>query len=424
MIMLKNCSAAFAVSLASLALATQSCASENASSADWPQWRGAHRNGVADEKNWSSAWPKEGPPQLWKAEVGTGFASVAVSHGRAYTLGNSQNRDTVFCLDANSGAPVWKHTYACELEPNSHAGGPGSTPAVDGDWVYTFSKKGHIFCLDAATGKVRWQKNVVADFGAKSPTWAFSSSPLIDGDRVLLNVFASGLALNKNTGALIWKGTGVSGYASPVLFNRAEGTGVVFFGTDALFGVNAEDGKTLWTYPWPTKWGENTPDPICVHDHLYVSTGHGLGAALLKLSDQAAPQKVWENKAIGNHISTPVLYNEFLYGFTGLVHRKGATNLSCVDFKTGEIKWTQPGLLGQLILSNGKLLMLTVDGVLIAAEATPEKYIELARAKVLESKEGEGKSPPKKCWTPPVLSAGRIYCRNASGELVCLDVSK
>jgi len=29
-----------------------------------------------------------------------------------------------------------------------------------------------------------------------------------------------------------------------------------------------------------------------------------------------------------------------------------------------------------------------------------------------------------KCWTTPVLAGGRIYCRNAAGDVVCLDVGK
>ena len=36
----------------------------------------------------------------------------------------------------------------------------------------------------------------------------------------------------------------------------------------------------------------------------------------------------------------------------------------------------------------------------------------LARAQVLGGK----------CWTTPVLAHGRIYCRNAKGTVVCLDV--
>ncbi len=91
------------------ALSFAACASETSPSAnDWPQWRGPHRNGISDESAWSTDWPKEGPKVLWKADIGVGYASVAVSRGRAYTMGNSGNEDTVWCFDAATGEVVWK----------------------------------------------------------------------------------------------------------------------------------------------------------------------------------------------------------------------------------------------------------------------------------------------------------------------------
>ncbi len=397
-------------------------------STEWPQWRGPQRNGISVESDWSATWPKEGPKILWSASIGTGYAAVAVSNGHVFTMGNQQGEDIVWCLDAVTGKVIWRYAYASELDPHSHAGGPGSTPSIDGECVYTFSKHGVIHCLDATTGKVKWTKNVLADFGATKPEWAFSCSPLIVGDKLLINAFASGLALNKLTGELLWKGTGTSGYASPVLFKMKETTGAAFFGKESLFGVNIADGKVLWEIPWKTSWGENNPDPIVSNDTLYVSTGHGLGAALFKLSEDPKPVTVWENKALGNHISTAILKDGNVYGFSGLVHRKPSpakpNYLSCVDFSTGHEKWRQVDILGQITLAGDKLIMMTTEGELIVAEASPDKYTELARAKVLESKPSEGKGAPKKCWTVPVLSGGRLYCRNASGDLVCVDVSK
>ena len=415
--------------IATLAAGSAVNASESpAASTDWPQWRGPQRNGISDESDWTVKWGKDGPKVLWTASAGTGYASFAVSHGRVYTMGNQKGEDIVWCLDAASGKEIWHYAYACELEPNSHAGGPGSTPAVDGDCVYTMSKRAQIHCLDAATGKVKWAKNAVADFGATKPQWAFSSAPLIVGDTLLLNCFASGLALNKATGDVLWKGTGTSGYASPVLFKIKNGTGAAFFGKEALFGVTIADGKVLWEIGWKTNWGENTPDPIVLDDLIYLSSGHGLGAASYKLSEDAKPALVWENKALGNHISSPVLKDGNLYGFSGLVHRKPTAEkpnyLSCVDFKTGKEKWRLPDMLGQIMMAGGRLIMMTTEGELIVSETSPEKYTELGRAKVLESKPAEGKGGAKKCWTVPVLSGGRIYCRNANGDVVCLDASK
>jgi len=63
-------------------------------------------------------------------------------------------------------------------------------------------------------------------------------------------------------------------------------------------------------------------------------------------------------------------------------------------------------------LAGGRLIALSDKGGLMIAQASPAGYVELAAAQVLEGK----------CWTVPVLADGRIYARNADGELVCIDV--
>jgi outer membrane protein assembly factor BamB len=65
------------------------------------------------------------------------------------------------------------------------------------------------------------------------------------------------------------------------------------------------------------------------------------------------------------------------------------------------------------MLAGGRLIALSDKGRLLMANAVPSGYTELASAQILEGK----------CWTAPVLSNGRIYARNATGDLVCVDVS-
>jgi outer membrane protein assembly factor BamB len=77
------------------------------------------------------------------------------------------------------------------------------------------------------------------------------------------------------------------------------------------------------------------------------------------------------------------------------------------------VKWAHEGLgAGSVTLAGGKLLALSDKGKLMIAPASPGGYVELAAAQILEGK----------CWTVPVLANGRIYARNADGELVCIDV--
>ena len=95
--------------------------------ADWPQWRGQNRNGTSNETGWTSEWTGE-PKIAWNATVGLGFSSMVVSGGGLATVGHADSQDTVFCFDAVSGKPVWKHSYPAELGDKYYEGGTTGTP--------------------------------------------------------------------------------------------------------------------------------------------------------------------------------------------------------------------------------------------------------------------------------------------------------
>ena len=189
---------------------------------DWPNYRGPNHTGISDEVDWQANWGDAGPKVLWRASVGTGSSSVVIAEGRAYTMGNhgeeeEQQEDTVYCVDAETGELLWKHTYHCPSLPKYYEGGTLATPTVDGGVVYTLSKMGDLFCLQADTGKVLWEQQLNRELGFTLPTWHFSGSPLILGDRLILNVGSACAAFNKHTGELIWEnGKDICGYSTPV----------------------------------------------------------------------------------------------------------------------------------------------------------------------------------------------------------------
>ncbi len=74
---------------------------------DWPNFRGPQHNGISNEINWGGDWANCETNVLWERQVGTGFSSIAVADGRVYTMGNTSNRDTVYCLDATTGEDLW-----------------------------------------------------------------------------------------------------------------------------------------------------------------------------------------------------------------------------------------------------------------------------------------------------------------------------
>jgi outer membrane protein assembly factor BamB len=384
---------------------------------DWPCWRGPDLNGISKEKSWTTAWPKEGPRQLWKASVGLGFSSMAVANGRMFTMGNQENIDTVFCFDAAKGALLWKHSYPCILDPRFYEGGTLATPTVNGNRVYTISKRGDVFCFEAATGKIVWNKNVARELGVKLNVgdqdnwWGFSGSPLVRGDLLILNLASDGTALNKDDGKAIWSnGKGLAGYSTPLPFKQNGKDLVALAVAESVVAVNERDGKVLWRYPWKTPYDVNAADPIVSGDKIFISSAYRHGCALLQMQGDGVTL-VYENKNMHNHFNPSVLINGFLYGIDGDAGHPGG--LACVEFATGARKWMEKSIgTGALMAAGDKLIIQGEKGELIIAEASPEKFKPLARSQVIGGK----------CWTTPVLANGRIYCRNSKGDLVCVDV--
>jgi outer membrane protein assembly factor BamB len=373
---------------------------------DWPRWRGPDLNGISPEKGWQAQWPAEGPKQLWKASVGTGFSSFSVSDGRVYTMGNTTNTDWVFCLDAETGKVVWGHSYPCPLAANNFEGGPCATPTVADGRVYTFSRKGDLFCLDSAKGTVIWSRNLNRELGLEIPTWGCASSALVEGAMVVVNMGSAGVALDRKSGKVVWvSAKGPGAYATPVPFKIGSERYLAILSRQSLIAVQAADGHEVWSYPWKTEYDVNAADPIVDGDKVFISSGYNHGGAVLKLTAQT-PEKVWENKNMRNHFDSCVLWQGYLYG-------PDDNGLRCLAFDTGELKWTYGEFgKGSLMVADGKLVGLSEKGELIIAEPTPAEFKPIARAQVLQGK----------CWTTPLLSNGHIYCRNAVGDVVCLDV--
>jgi outer membrane protein assembly factor BamB len=380
---------------------------------DWPHWRGPDRNGISIETGWKSQWPSAGPAMAWKAQAGLGFSSVVVTEGRAFTAGHADEKDTVFCFDANTGKVLWKHSYPSELGDKYFDGGTTGTPTVDGDRVFWLGRWGDTFCFNAADGKVIWNKNVQIETKARVPDWGFTGAPLVFGDKLILNVGDAGLALDKKTGAIVWQSAPKSaGYSTPLPFKQGNDTFTVFGSAESYVAVNPQNGQEAWRIRWLTQNGVNASDPIIDGEQVFVSTGYGKGAALFKLGG-ATPVEVWKSKALRTQMNAAVLHQGHLYGVDGDTTEKAS--LKCIDFATGAEKWKQTGFgSGGIIIADGKIIALSGTGELMIAPATPDGFKPTSRAQVLGGK----------CWTAPVLANGRIYCRNSRGDIAVIDVRK
>ncbi len=379
------------------------------SARDWPGWRGPERNGISRETGWNWRWGTNGPAVLWRSSIGTGFSSFAVQGGRVYTMGNAAGTDTVFCLAADTGKILWRHSYPCDPQPLSYEGGPSATPAVDDGRVFTFSKEGHLFCLEATDGRIVWSKKFEPwpyQEGDWRNTWRYAGSPLVIGDRLFMSLGSAGMALNKKDGTILWQSAaGHPGYSSPVPYRAGADEALAFFSGRAVRAVEAASGRQLWEIPWKTLWDLNAADPVMHDGRMFVSSGNGVGCALFDHSTNP-PRELWRNKNIKTLMNAAALWQGHLYGFND-------THLSCISWETGVEQWsTRDVRKGSLLVAADKLILLSETGRLVVAEAAPQSYQPLATAQILEGR----------CWTSPVLYGGVLLARNAAGNVVCLDL--
>ena len=192
-----------------------------AQAADWPQWRGPQRNGISSETDLLQSWPADGPAVQWRTPLGNGFSGISIANGRVFTMFAQGDDEFAICLDAETGAEIWRHRTGPYYKETQGGDGPRSTPTVDGETVYVLGATGKLFALAAASGTPIWEKDLVAEFSSQVPRWGFSTSPLIEGNLLLVEAgghngnfvvdmaidrttAVTAVALDKNTGATAW----------------------------------------------------------------------------------------------------------------------------------------------------------------------------------------------------------------------------
>lgn len=405
-----------------------------ADSRDWPQWRGPHRDDLSTDTGLLKKWTDGGPPLVWQAHgLGAGFSSVAISGNRIYTMGDRTDGQYVLALNLADGKTVWA-TRIGEVWDDSGAPGPRGTPSVDGDSLYAIGTDGEVVALDAATGQIRWQHSMVRDYNGKMMSdWKFSESPLVDGDKLVFTPGSFGAllaAVDKHTGKDIWRaeggarvgtaGSNGAGYASMVI---SEGAGVrqyVQLAGRGLFGVNAQNGKILWSYNRIANDVANIPTPVVKGDYVFASTGYGAGSVLLKLEssgDGVAAKEVYflDGKTFQNHHGGFVLVGGYIYGGQG--HNNGFP--ICLDFLTGKVMWggnfRPEGTSGSAAVAyaDGHLYFRYQNGVMKLIEASPDSYKETGTFHI------PGARLPS--WSHPVILDGKLYLREQD-TLFCYNV--
>ena len=386
---------------------------------DWPQHLGPTRNGVNAGGGLTTVWPKSGPTLLWAYEVGEGFAGPAVAKGKLVLFHRVEDHDAVDCVDAITGKLIWRFRYPTDYRDGfGFDNGPRAVPAIADGRVYTFGAQGLLHCLDFKTGKKLWAVDTRAEYRSDKGFFGSAASPLVEGDHVVLNVGGRDghgiVAFDRKTGKLAWHATDhEAGYSSPTAATIGGRRYIFVFTREGLVALNPKDGKVVFQFPFRARMNAsvNAATPLIQKDLLFLSTSYRVGGKLIRVKDDAY-QEVWANDtSMSNHYATCVIHDGHLYGLHG--RQEYDPELRCVELTTGKVKWSAPMGAATVTLAGQHLLVMTEQGELIMAEASPNRYKKLASAPILAAT----------VRAYPALAADLFYARNGE-TLVCIDLRR
>lgn len=388
---------------------------------DWPQWRGANRDGISSETGLLDSWPEAGPPVVWKAgTIGGGYAPPAIAGGKVFGTGYGDGEESVWALSEADGSEAWKTVVAKvnydDIEAK-YATGPRATPTVDGDHLFFLGATGDLACLETESGNVVWSKHLVKDFGgALMSEWGFSEAPLVDGDHLICTPGGEKgavIALDKKTGDLVWQSkdlTDPAGYSSVVKAEICGKAQYVALTGASVAGINPEDGSVLWK---AERAGKSfvVATPIVEGDQVFV-TSADVGAHLYTISESGgslSATEEYKSMKMKNDWGGAVKVGDHVYADNG-------SAFVCLDFKSGE--GDRARLIGECgtLYAEGHLYLQNQDGIAALVEANPEN---LEVKSQFQQPEAEG----KKVYSVPVIANGKLYLR-ALDQLVAYDIKK
>lgn len=400
----------------------------------WPRFRGAYFDNISRSPvKLIDRFPEQGPEQLWKVDLGEGYAAAAIYKGLVYVLDHDEEMraDLLRCFRLESGEELWRRGYQINLKRNH--GMSRTVPAVTEDYILTIGPKAHVMCVRRADGELLWGLNVALDYEAEIPLWNTGQCPLIDGDRAIIATGGSSLmvAADLETGEILWEAPNPNNWLMshssimPYEFNGVKMYVYSAFG--GVCGIGAEGemaGKVLWE---SQAWNHQTvaPSPVCLPDgKIFLTAGYGAGGMVIQLSGTGSQFQVeviseyLPKEGLASEQQTPVVFDGHLLGILPKDAGPLRNQLVCVHPDNfNEVVWSSGPEkrfgLGPFMIADGKLFLLNDDGTLVIARPSTSTYQELDRYQVIDGHDA---------WGPLAVADGYMVLRDAK-TMICIDLA-
>jgi len=393
--------------------------------ASWPWFRGRNLDNIAPDSEAVAEWSAGGPTEVWRIELGDGYAGAAIHKGRVYVLDYDLEKraDVLRCMSLADGKEIWKRSYGVKVRFNH--GRSRTIPSVTDEVVVTIGPKCHVSCVDASTGEYRWGIDLVKEYGTTVPDWYAGQCPLIEGDRLILAPAGKDvllMALELGTGKVLWtvenrhkwEMTHVSVVPMTLLGKKM----YVYCGSKGVVAVDEAGGVVWEMHDWRVKMAA-VASPVAVgEDLVFFCGGYGAGSMLLRVKKDAEgkfeAEEVYRlgEEEFGSEQQTPIFYGGYLYGVAPM----NGGPLACLEVGTGKRVWDsgrEKFGIGPYMICGGQVWLVNDKGVLTVAEASTKGYKQLGRWELFEK--------GHEAWGPMAVAEGRLLVREFR-RMVCLDL--
>jgi outer membrane protein assembly factor BamB len=439
---------------------------------DWGAFLGPTGNGRSSLAEMASPWPAAGPRVVWHTGVGEGYCAPAVALGRAVVFDRVDGQCRLRCLHAETGGPIWERRYpTAYIDTFGYDGGPRAAPVIAHGRVLSFGPEGRLECRRLDDGESLWQVDTATAYHVVRNFFGVGAAPIVlesagrrlvvvqvGGSRPgsappsperleLVKGLDSGLvAFDVETGREAWRSSDqLASYSTPVVTELGGKPRILAWTRDDFLVVDPTDGGVVGRFRWRADdvFSAVAASPVASGAEVLLSEAYEPGSVLLDLAGTAGelPRAGGRagaaaigvlrqdrpgsraDRALKAHWATPVLHAGQLYGSSG--RNSGDAVLACVDWKTGEVRWSEGGYgRASVALACGQLVVLGEYGDLALVQATPDRYEEVSRVRVVgevaPGRVADLLTPP--CWAAPVIARGLLYVRGKD-RLVCLDLT-
>jgi outer membrane protein assembly factor BamB len=350
---------------------------------NWPRFHGPNGDGHSDSTGLPVTW-SETENVVWKTPIhDKGWSSPVVWGNQVWlTTAREDGKEFyVVCVDRNSGK-ILQDIKLLDVEKpafciafNSYA---SPTPVIEEGRIYVHFGTYGTVCLDTSNGKRLWERRDLNCDHFRGP----GSSPIVFGNTLFVNFDGFDVqyvvALNKNTGATVWKkdraieyntkdGDGKKAYCTPTIVTVKGQPQLISPAAVATIAYDPKTGDEIWKV---YHGGMNVAQPPLPYDgKVILCTGDG-GLRLLAVrpdgkGDVTKTNIEWSSNKAASSRTAPLLIDDKLV----ILNEQGI--LSCLSAKDGQLLWkdrVQGKYTASPLYADGKLYAFGQDGEMVVGQ--------------------------------------------------------